>query len=71
MFFDSVLYTTVEEKIIQILTIRSERPVYSDSILRVYNRDIPNSAKRMSLELCVISCIICSDRTTNCLLHFK
>ena len=45
VFFDSVFYTAVEEQMLQILTIRSERPVSSDSMLRVYNRDIfvPNA----------------------------
>ena len=44
------LYTPVEEQITQILTIRSERPVSSDSILRVYDRDSLNSAISMSVE---------------------
>ena len=50
--FNTVLYTPVEEQIIQILTIRSERPVSSDSILRVYNRDmfVLNRAISMSVE---------------------
>ena len=51
VFFDPVLYTAVEEQIIQILTIGSERPVSSDSMLRVYNRDIfVRSAIGMSVE---------------------
>ena len=49
VFFEPVLYTSEEEQIIQTLTIRSERPVSSDSILRVYDRD-SSTATRMPVE---------------------
>ena len=49
VFFDPVIYTPMEEQITEILIIRSERPVSSDSILRVYDRD-GSTAARMPVE---------------------
>ena len=65
VFFDPVLYTPVEEQVLQILTIRSVRPVSSDSRVRVYNRDMFFlAAISMSVEYCVITSFTCSHRST-------